>query len=149
MFFMSFFFFREIYFENKNNVCNIFWLECSFSTFPDRFGSVQQLWSTCLFVVGLTWKRTGDTSTCRCSSSLWYLHCRCAVDKSTYLPHLVFLLSTQKWAQLPLWRKKTNSETFSTCNHHDFFSFINSQEFHACISYMGRYPLTCWGTIRM
>ena len=25
------------------------------------------------------------------------------------------------------------------------FSFVNSSEFHACISYMGRYPFMCWG----
>ena len=37
------------------------------------------------------------------------------------------------------------SETFSTCNQHVNFTFMNSPEFHACISYMGRYPLTCWG----
>ena len=29
-----------------------------------------------------------------------------------------------------------NSETFSACNQHVKFTFINSQEFHACISYM-------------
>ena len=28
-----------------------------------------------------------------------------------------------------------NSETFSTCNQHVEFTFINSQEFHVCISY--------------
>ena len=33
------------------------------------------------------------------------------------------------------------SETFSTCNQHANFTFINSQEFHACISYMPAHVL--------
>ena len=42
-----------------------------------------------------------------------------------------------------------NSDTFSTCSQHLKFTLINFQECHARISYMGRYLLTCWGTIRM
>ena len=34
-----------------------------------------------------------------------------------------------------------NSEIFSTCNHHVKFTSINSQEFHACISYMPAHML--------
>ena len=34
-----------------------------------------------------------------------------------------------------------NSETFSTCNQHVTFAFINSQEFHACISHMPAHML--------
>ena len=37
--------------------------------------------------------------------------------------------------------KIINSETFSTCNQHVKFTFINSQEFHACISYMPAHML--------
>ena len=46
-------------------------------------------------------------------------------------------------------RYMINSETFSTWSQHVKFTLINSSEFHACISYMGRYPLTCWGMVRM
>ena len=38
-----------------------------------------------------------------------------------------------------------NSEAFSTCNSYVKFTFVNSQELHACISYMGSYMPTCWG----
>ena len=34
-----------------------------------------------------------------------------------------------------------NSETFSTCNQHAKLTFINSQEVHACISYMPAHML--------
>ena len=34
-----------------------------------------------------------------------------------------------------------HSETFSTCNQHVTFTFIDSQEFHACISYMPAHML--------
>ena len=38
-----------------------------------------------------------------------------------------------------------NSETFSTCEQHVKFRLTISHEFHACISYMDRYPpRTCW-----
>ena len=38
-----------------------------------------------------------------------------------------------------------NSEAFPTCNQHVNFTFMHSPEFHACVSYMGRYPLMLWG----
>ena len=34
-----------------------------------------------------------------------------------------------------------NSETISTCSQHVQFTYINSQEFHACISYMPAHML--------
>ena len=53
---------------------------------------------------------------------------------------------------VPLWTKGyiINSETFSIFNPHVHVTFIiNSKKCHACCSYMGRYPLTCWGMTRM
>ena len=44
---------------------------------------------------------------------------------------------------IPLWTKKymINLETFSTCNQHVNCTFTNSQEFHACTSYMPTHML--------
>ena len=42
-------------------------------------------------------------------------------------------------------RYMINSKAFSTCYQHEKFTFMNPSDFYACISYMGRYLLTCWG----